>query len=490
MTKLKDPINHVILLMLENHSFDEMLGCFQEKYPDLDGINRSQPKRFNTDAKDNKYYQDVKHTYCMRFDPKHELKDIDEQISNENAGFIKNFTSGYKNSEITVQDCNNIMGYYKRGFLPALHSLAEDFTICDRWFSSLPGPTWPNRLFALSGTSSGRVKMPTDTDFAVQTIEDQTQPTIFDRLNEKNKSWKVFYYDFPNSLIFKNQRQSKNLANYYHIDDFFNIETKKQETDFPSFVFIEPKYFGADQNDDHPPHNIMKAEKLVADVYNAVRSNDSLWQSSLLIVVFDEHGGFYDHVTPPKTVPPDNKQEEYTFTQLGVRVPAILVSPWVGRGVSNSQYDHTSILKYLTEKWDLGPLGARTAQANSFGELILQKQREETDTIYSIRVPLSELIKSEDTFNEQMLTEHHKAILVLAAYIDYKSNVVGDLLLSEAMIKVDVISRLCLNIIAWLGRKMQKLGEKLIFIGTYTERKRIAHASRVAHKTTKAFKDK
>jgi phospholipase C len=105
-------------------------------------------------------------------------------------------------------------------------------------------------------------------------------------------------------------------------------------------------------------------------VYNALRANEALWSKSLLVVLYDEHGGFYDHVVPPAAVPPDHHQEEYTFAQLGLRVPAILVSPWVGKGILNTVFDHTSLLKYLTNKWSLGPLGARTAQAATFASAI------------------------------------------------------------------------------------------------------------------------
>jgi hypothetical protein len=105
--------------------------------------------------------------------------------------------------------------------------------------------------------------------------------------------------------------------------------------------------------------------------------NEALWQSTLLLVVFDEHGGFYDHVVPPAAIPPDDAQpSEYTFKQFGVRVPAILVSPWVQAGVVHTQFDHTSLLKYLIEKWDLGELGRRTAAANSVGSVISQSPRQ------------------------------------------------------------------------------------------------------------------
>jgi phospholipase C len=123
----------------------------------------------------------------------------------------------------------------------------------------------------------------------------------------------------------------------------------------------------------------MKGELLIARVYNALRANEDLWKTTLLVVLYDEHGGFYDHVVPPKTVAPDDFLDEFLFDSLGVRVPAILVSPWVDPGVVHTIYDHTSLLKYVTDKWNLGPLGNRTAQANSFGPELIKRGSARSD---------------------------------------------------------------------------------------------------------------
>jgi phospholipase C len=149
-------------------------------------------------------------------------------------------------------------------------------------------------------------------------------------------------------------------------------------------VFIEPNYF-SNQNDQHPPSDVLRGEILLARVYNALCANEALWERSLFVVLYDEHGGFYDHVFPGPAVPPDHHQHEYTFDQYGVRVPALLISPWVGRGVYKTELDHTSLLKYVSDKWRLGPLGARTVHANSFGDVLLRQAR--TDTPDSIAEP-------------------------------------------------------------------------------------------------------
>lgn len=391
-----------------------MLGCLQDAYPDLDGvdINSSSP-RFNLDLSGNKVYQIPTDEQQVPLDPKHEHRYVMQQIADGNSGFVREFQADAKGN--TAQDRQYIMGYYLLGRLRALHQLARNFTVCDHWFSSLPGPTWPNRFYALSGTSSGRVLMPEGVlHLRPQEVFVQDQFTIFDRLNEAGKSWRIYFYDFPSSLLLNQQRRPENLAGYKRIECFF--DDVRDEQHFPSFVFIEPKYFGADQNDDHPPHNIFKAEKLIADVYNAVRSSRELWESTLLVVVYDEHGGFYDHVESPAAVPPDDHREEWTFDRLGVRVPAILVSPWVGARVEKTVFDHTSLLKYLTDKWHLGPLGRRTERANSIS-VVLNQDSPRDGTVPFIRVPYSQLIPERPDLEKEDASRHHEALHAFAEYL-------------------------------------------------------------------------
>ena len=224
------------------------------------------------------------------------------------------------------------MGYYPRGFLPALHTLGEQFTVCDKWFASLPGPTWPNRYFALTGTSMGEVGMPVGIDaLNPRWYTEQNQDTIFDRLNDKEKTWKIYFYDFPASLLLKNQRRAKTSP----ITGGSTRSSTTQpapRTSFPQFVLIEPKYFGEAQNDDHPPHNIMKAEKLIADTYNALRSNQALWERTLLVILYDEHGGFFDHVVRRRmSMAPDEHTASFDFTRPAFGCPLFSSHPGATR---------------------------------------------------------------------------------------------------------------------------------------------------------------
>jgi phospholipase C len=470
-----DPIKHVVLLMMENHSFDQMLGCLQEIYPELDGvdINAADP-RFNLDTAGNKVFQIPTDEQQVPLDPKHEMRFVLDQIANGNSGFVTDFEKNVPGN--TPQDRQFVMGYYLLDRLPALHELARNFTVCDHWFSSLPGPTWPNRFFALSGTSSGRVLMPEGPLHPrLQEFFVQDQFTIFDRLREAGKPWRIYYYDFPSSLLLNRQRLPENLSGYFLIDKFF--ADARDEKSFPSFAFIEPKYFGADQNDDHPPHNVFKAEKLIADVYNAIRSNPDLWESTLLVVVYDEHGGFYDHVVPPAAVAPDEHHEEWTFDRLGVRVPAILVSPWVRAGVEKTVFDHTSLLKYLTDKWKLGPLGDRTKAANSIAAALNQPKPRE-GTVPFIRVPYTQLMPERQDLEQQDLSAHHGALDAFAAYLAEKVDA------NAAKLILDLArgASIWVRAKAAIGRLLQHIGSAFTKDFDQAQKQRVMLTLQVARK--------
>ena len=445
----EDPIRHVILLILENHSFDQMLGDLKQIYPDMDGVDRKNLKS-NPDGKGNQVLQSEMRETQMVSDPCHETVDVLEQLKDGNQGLVSNFLKHYPYALEKEQQA--IMGFYPLHFLPALHPLAKNYTICDHWFSSLPGPTWPNRFFALTGTTRGMVKMPAGTK-DLQMVENQTQDTIFDRLDERGKTWNIFYYDFPSSVILKRQREPSERAKYKTIKYFFDA-CQESASSFPEFCFIEPKYFGLDQNDDHPPHNVMKSQKLMADVYNAIRSNNELWQSCLLVICYDEHGGLFDHVVPPRAVPPDTYKTQYTFDQLGVRVPAVLVSPWVKACVEKTCFDHTSLLKYLVNKWGLAPLGERVAAANSLAAALQDKARVDAQP-RAIRVPFTDLISEHPEWELTDVSKHH--IAVMAFLEDEAGRMDGVGIEKKALQAVGLLDRMK----AAIGSCLTKLGRLL-----------------------------
>jgi len=375
---MADQIEHIIVLMLENRAFDHFFGAI----PHVDGIDPAKPhSNFERPGSATAYSQQPDAVRKMKPDPHHETTNVLRQINGDGLGPMGGFVYDLVVAEPNAQTAwPQVMSYFPLGGLPAAHQLAQSFCVCDPWFSSVPGPTWTNRFFAHSGTSQGWVKMPQPPFHLDLHRYDQT--TIYDRLNERNVPWRIYAGDIPQSLLLYNQRKQPNRGGYRRMSDFFNDVA---QTDFPAYVFIEPAYLPFGQNDQHPPHDVLKGDALIASVYNAVRGQQKLWDSTLLILVWDEHGGFYDHVYPPPAVPPDhNVQEGFAFDQYGVRVPAVLISKWVkprsvfapGRGV----LDHTSILRYLTDKYGLGPLGNRTASAASIADAIGPNPNSDTPT--------------------------------------------------------------------------------------------------------------
>lgn len=409
-----DPIEHVVVLMLENHSFDQILGCCQQIYSGLEGVDLSDLK-VNKDTNGTSYQQLAMTERRQPIDPHHEVEHVKIQMSDDMQGFLRDFSQAYPQS--TDLERQYVMGYYPFGFLPATHTLAANFLILDRFHSSVPGPTWPNRFFALSGTSLGRVSMPYDGQHQADILGyfQQDQDTICDRLNEKQIPWKFYFHDLPLSWIMDHQRRPENAAHYFPIDQFFK-DANGDPNQFPEFSYIEPRYRGSDENDDHPPHDLMKGQKLIADVYNALRANEELWNKTLLILTYDEHGGFYDHILPPAAIAPDDHHEEYTFDQLGVRVPTILISPWVKAGYNSTVFDHTSILKYLIDKWGLNQLGKRTAVANSIAPLIAEIDNVRTDTPLQIVLTPAQLASDDPDADKQAgdsLNDLNKGVLKL-----------------------------------------------------------------------------
>jgi phospholipase C len=180
------------------------------------------------------------------------------------------------------------------------------------------------------------------------------------------------------------------VVKYRPMTQFYKDAAGKPDK-FPDFAFIEPAYIPPGANDDHPPHDAHASDVLIANLYNAIRANDLLWKETLLIIYFDEHGGFYDHEQPISVEPPDSRQDDgFQFKLSGVRVPAILVSPWVKAGVLSTPFDHTSLLKYLVDKWQLGHLGNRTANAKTFGNELNGVIRPNTPPRIDVPVQMAE----------------------------------------------------------------------------------------------------
>jgi phospholipase C len=420
MDATQDPIKHVVVLMLENRSFDHMLGCI----PGVDGVDpRKLQSNFERPGSTRAFAQHPRPDDELRHDPAHEHDEVVRQIDGGGLGPMGGFVYDYALAHPKRPGAwNQAMAYFELDALPVLHRLAQRFAVCDEWFSSVPGPTWTNRFFALSGTSAGWVSMPRIP--VLQDFNKYDQTTIFDRLLEKGIDWRVYFGDIPQSWVLKNQRQFEHLKRYSYLRSFAADVAAATSDDFPPYVFIEPHYFWPGKSDQHPPHSVQVGDELIGRVYSAIRSNESLWEDTLLVVTYDEHGGLYDHVTPPAATPPDMyDHEDFAFDRAGVRVPTVLVSKWIKPGVfrppAGALMDHTSILRYLSDKFSLGPLGARTKAAYSIADaLASQPVLDAPDPFEEAALDSMSLEPFTPEDPEVELSEHQRALLDLTEVLE------------------------------------------------------------------------
>jgi phospholipase C len=342
------PITRVVVLMMENHSFDRVLGWMRQTYAGVEGVDPSQPG-WNPDfpVTTHTLFQAETVSRNIANDPGHDLDNVLGQIAGGNQGFVADFAQLYP--QAALPERKEIMGWYPYQFLPALHFLAYNFVVCDHWFASVPGPTWPNRFFVHSGTSLGHVDMPEGTFNPHLHWYDQR--TLYDELDDANVDWRIYHGDFPQSLLMVHQWDK--LDHYRKFDQW---AADAEAGNLPPYVFIEPTYFGTKENDQHPPQDVMRGDLLVAEVFNSLLANRALFEETLLIVLYDEHGGFYDHV-PPLNIPTPLLDHGATpvFATTGVRVPGFVISPLVEPGsVFNPPLDHTSFLQLIAEKFGQG----------------------------------------------------------------------------------------------------------------------------------------
>jgi len=371
-------IEHFIVLMLENRSFDHMLGF--SGIPGIDGLTGAESNPDTTGAQV-KVSNDAQYIGDYEPDPGHELFDVNVQIfSNQDAtpgtaplmqGFIQNY----------FQVCNDakrardVMKCFSPGRLPILTYLAQHYAVCDRWFSSVPGPTLPNRSFAHAATSLGSAVGP-------PFLGDLH--TIYAVLNQQQVSAKIYYQDYTMALTFK--ELLGNQTEYFGLYEDF-LDACKNDA-LPNYCFIEPRYNADDTGgahepaDQHPDHDVRDGEALIHDVYLALTSNPNVWQKTLLLIVYDEHGGLYDHVEPPSCVNPDGKTSAapaFDFTRLGIRVPAVMASPYIKPGTvigsaDGTLYDHASIIatarKLFLPDWQNTALTNRDKNAMTFDHVL------------------------------------------------------------------------------------------------------------------------
>ena len=358
-----DKLQHIVVLMMENRSFDHMLGSLKAVNSAIDGIDAANPFT-NPDAKGNpvKVQPLAEFQSQLQPDPDHHFTGVDLQIFGGQKGpnrvaNMQGFVKSYFSQQGDFGRAQKIMYYFKQEDLPVLTTLAQEFAVFNRWFSSIPGPTICNRAFAHYGTSFGRVDM--DLIYLNEPFK-----SIYSRMINANpqRTAKLYYYDTTSSTMeITNllQDQPKLFGTYQQFLEDCDAGN------LPHYSFVEPNYNDHSSpggrlvaNDQHPDHHVQEGETFIATVYNAIKQNPRLWESTALLIVYDEHGGIYDHVPPPACKPDQFQSAEidpgtgqpFKFDRLGVRVPAVLVSPWIPKGtVVDRVFDHASIPGTVTK---------------------------------------------------------------------------------------------------------------------------------------------
>jgi phospholipase C len=393
-------IDHIVVVMLENRSFDHMLGSLSlpaalggRDRADVDGL-RGPDVNFN--VHDGARYP-IHHLSQTQFtgeaeDPDHSGHSVDEQLGGGGQGFVDNFArisaGRAEQLGVPVPDPGLVMGFYDSDDLPVYDHLAAEYCVVDRWFSSVPGATWPNRLYALAGQSAG------SRDDAAPPLYEL--PTFVRYLDEARVDWHWYSFD-PATL--RAADPAYRLSNHDH---FGYVDARKLSIreeiagkltekgsflddvaagQLPAVSWIDPRFkdlrvLGPDSNDDHPPSDVLAGQDLILTVYHAL-ANAPTWPKTLLIVTYDEHGGFYDHVAPPAAT-----DDHPDFQRLGVRVPALLISPLVAPGSTSTglvggdfHFDHTSIMKTIFTRFcqadgQIPEMTARAGAANHLGHLL------------------------------------------------------------------------------------------------------------------------
>jgi len=340
------PFDHIVVLMLENRSFDHYFSKLPEygvtdvdvasdtySNPDPDAVPPAPVQRFHETR------------YCVQ-DTNHEWNGVHQQYDNGAMdGFLATNNPGGARA----------LGYYDQTDLPYYYWMAKNFAMSDRHFCSLLGPTWPNRFYFYGATSWGNVKTG-DLSFLTNNVY-QNSDKLLDLMDQAGKTWKIYRDGLTSFAIL--------LSLSYLGSDITAFESDVDANTLPALSIIDPNFSGGSQNDEHPPTNNQLGQQFTARILGKLMSNPTVWQKTVFVLFYDEHGGFHDHVAPPEACIPDGEAPPtLAFDRLGVRTPLVIASPWVKPGyVSHIDTDLTSVTRFIQNRFDLPAMTARDANA-------------------------------------------------------------------------------------------------------------------------------
>jgi phospholipase C len=430
------PIDCIVVLMLENRSLDHLFG----KWPGVAGIgsgtfaNRANPAAPVSAANPAiAAGQPALFTVTQGQGPGHSLAATNVQLFGSSTvaanaalkavndrGFVANYRSelavdGFGGADVNL---SAVMQTFVAGQLPALSALAQNFVLCDQWYSEVPGPTMPNRLYMHAATSAGWAW----DDWSVQL----NSVTFYEQLQQSARSWAVYYSD--QNEVAQYSRINSERANFKLYESAFAADAAAGR--LANYNFIIPRFAGSVTDGPvtsmHAPQDVRPADALVAQIYAALRSSPQ-WGQSLYVVNFDEHGGYFDHANPGPAVNPDGINSpapgdtasfapRFSFNRMGLRAPALLASPYLPRGVVCSlPLQHTSVL--VTARKLLGMSGSltrRDAAAVDFGSLFLATARTDvpatlTTSAAALPAPIDAATAAPDDVMSRMARDWRRA---------------------------------------------------------------------------------
>ncbi|KAL3688759.1 hypothetical protein R1sor_015068 [Riccia sorocarpa] len=435
-------ISTVVLLVMENRSFDNMLGFLlrdsPNEYKDIDPERVGdflQGDEFNiiTDPTNTTVEKKVPISdnapYITEADPPHGFGSIRRQIYGSDSSAGTPVMSGFGKEAETEKAgfSTQVMSCFNMKKIPITAALAREFALCTRWYAGLPTSTQPNRFCIHSTTSHGAVS-----NVTLDLIKGFPQKTIFESVEESGKSFKIYYQNIPATLFLSRLRNVKYLDNFTPYDNF---QKDAKAGKLPNYAVIEQKYFESaliKANDNHPPHDVRLGEALIKEIYETLRASPK-WNETLFIITYDEHGGLYDHKAPPSVgIPnPDGlvgpEPDKFNFDRLGVRVPTILISPWIKRNTlvgepsgptPTSHYEHSSIAATLKKMFNLKSfLTKRDEWAGTF-EGVLSLSQPRTDCPLTLpEVPPPDATDRELPVAHKCQLHEWQKELVLLAYV-------------------------------------------------------------------------
>lgn len=377
----------------------QLFGALKHPYPQGIGPNQGFVRDFENKI-GNKYFGDppFKPTTKTTDTKKSTDKDYDHSKDYKN----KDYHSWYKHhspptsgleivSKFPGTEPKDIMGMYTPEMLPVLSGLAKAYAVCDHYYCSVPSETLPNRAFMHMATSEGHL---------YDEIKSYGSKSIFTNLSDNNHTWGIFADGLktPYTYTFCQDVSDNPLPKGCQYGDFIQFEKALTNGTLPDYTFLEPEW-GSYGNSQHPNYNVAAGEEYMLKIYNAVKKSQ-YWEDTLLIINYDEHGGCYDHVTPPSgAVPPspttENPNSGFKFDRFGVRVPCVLISPWIEAGTvyrtkGNVPLDHTSILKTIEELFNVPPLTDRDKAASGMLDVLTHKTARTDDPMKNVVVPVAD----------------------------------------------------------------------------------------------------